>query len=434
MTDQTPTNQKPIDPNSRANRTHHVVLFGATGFVGKLTAIYLADHAPAGTRIALAGRNLDKLEATRKELAADHPTAADFPLIVADSTDADSLREMAESTRVVISTVGPYTRYGAKLTAACAAAGTHYVDLCGETLFMRQTIDEHNETARATGARIVEPCGFDSVPSDIGMLLLHEEAKKHSPSSLTDATMIVKMKGGFSGGTIDSFRSQFSEMDKDPKLAKLVADPYTLSPDRHAEPDLGEQPDHGFEPLDKYGHESAFAGPFVMASCNTRVVRRSNALLDYAYGPQLRYREFMYTGKGLKGRLASYAMGAGLRVGIKLVQNEKLRPKLSKWIPEPGDGPDEESRENGFFRTTHYGTLDDGTQISSTMEMQADPGYKGTSLLLSEAALTLALHEDELPTVTGSETGGGVLTPAAGLGLPYVERLRAAGVKLSTSS
>lgn len=422
------------DSQSRAHRAHDVVLFGATGFVGKLTAIYLADNAPAGTHIALAGRNRDKLETLRTEIAATHPAAADFPLVIADSKDEESLRAMAESTRVVISTVGPYLRFGEKLTAACAAAGTHYVDLCGETLFMRQTINNHNATAQATGARIVQPCGFDSVPSDIGMLLLHEEAKKHSPSTLNDATMIVKMKGGLSGGTIDSIRNQFSEVDKNPELGKVIADPYTLSPDRAAEPDLGKQPDHGFLALDEYGQEDAFAGPFVMASCNTRVVRRSNALLGYAYGPHTRYREFLYTGKGLKGRAMSYAMGAGLEVGIKIIQNEKLRPKLSKWIPEPGEGPSEESRENGFFRTTHFGTLSDGKRISSTMEMQADPGYKGTSLLLGEAALTLALHENELPKVAGSETGGGVLTPATGLGLPYVERLRAAGVKFSTTS
>lgn len=422
------------DSQSRAHRSHDVVLFGATGFVGKLTAIYLADNAPAGTRIALAGRNREKLESLRAEIAAEHPTAADFPLLIADSTDDASLRTMAESTRVVISTVGPYMRYGEPLTAACTAAGTHYVDLCGETLFMRQTIDNHHTTAQSTGARIVQPCGFDSVPSDIGMLLLHEEAKKHSPTLLSDATMIVKMKGGLSGGTIDSIRNQFSEVDKNPELGKVIADPYTLSPDRDAEPDLGKQPDHGFLALDDYGQEGAFAGPFVMASCNTRVVRRSNALLDYAYGPKLRYREFMYTGKGVKGRAMSYVTGLGLGAGINLIQNEKLRPKLTKWIPEPGDGPSEESRENGFFRTTHYGTLSDGTRISSTMEMQADPGYKGTSLLLGEAALTLALHEAELPKVDGNETGGGVLTPATGLGLAYVERLRAAGVQLSTSS
>ena len=421
------------DSQSRAHRTHDVVLFGATGFVGKLTAIYLADRAPEGTRIALAGRDEQKLEQTRSEIAAQYPRAAEFPFVVADSTDSASLQAMAESTRVVITTVGPYLRFGEKLTAACATAGTHYVDLCGETLFMRQTIDNHNVTAQATGARIVQSCGFDSVPSDIGMLLLHEEAKKHSPSQLDDATLIVKMKGGLSGGTVDSIRNQFAEVDKNPKLGKLLADPYTTSPDRDAEPDLGAQPDHGFVSLDEYGEKGGFAGPFVMASCNTRVVRRSNALQGFAYGPRLRYREFMYTGKGLKGRATSYAIGAALGVGIKLIQNEKLRPKLARWIPEPGEGPDEASRENGFFRTTHYGTLSDGTRIRSSMEMQADPGYKGTSLLLGEAALTLALHEDELPKVGDSETGGGVRTPATGLGMPYVRRLREAGVKLGTA-
>ena len=191
-------------------------------------------------------------------------------------------------------------RYGEPLTAACAAAGTHYVDLCGETLFMRQTIDNHHTTAQSTGARIVQPCGFDSVPSDIGMLLLHEEAKKHSPTSLSDATMIVKMKGGLSGGTIDSIRNQFSEVDKNPELGKVIADPYTLSPDRDAEPDLGKQPDHGFLALDDYGQEGAFAGlsswPAVtLVWCAVPMHSWTMPTV------KLRYREFMYTGKGSRG-------------------------------------------------------------------------------------------------------------------------------------
>lgn len=398
-------------------RTYDVVLFGATGFVGKLTAEYLAAHAPAGTRIALAGRNKTKLEAVRDDLGTD------WPLLEADSFHPDALAELATSTTTVISTVGPYYRFGLPLVGECARAGTHYVDLCGEVAFMRRSIDEYHELAQSTGAKIVHACGFDSVPSDIGMYLLHRAAAEAGAGPIESATMIVKMKGGLSGGTIDSMRQQMLATKKDPALGKLLADPYSLSPDRAAEADLGPQKDLGTVDLDQFGITDGKGGPFIMASSNTRVVRRSNALLGHSYGPRLRYSEYVYMGTGFAGKKNTWSMMAGLAALVFTLTRPKTRKFFSRWIPEPGEGPTKEQRENGFFSTTTYGKTSDGQTFSATTGLKADPGYKGTSLMLSEAALTLALDAPEGP--------GGVLTPASGLGDAYIDRLRAAGMRLS---
>ncbi|MGP5658784.1 saccharopine dehydrogenase family protein [Corynebacterium falsenii] len=415
--------------------TYDIVLFGATGFVGALTAEYLAGHAPQDLRIALAGRNRAKLEDTRRNLAASHPRAERFGLVIADSSDAESLRALAGSARVVISTVGPYFRYGLPLVEACAKAGTHYVDLSGEVLFMRESIRLYHDAAKNSGARIVHACGFDSVPSDMGMLLLHQLAQQVG-EPLESATMIVRMKGGVSGGTVDSMREQFKVTKADKELARAVARPYTLSPDPESEPDVGKQEDFGIIRTDSVGGRAdGWAGPFVMAGANTRVVRRSNALLSHAYGPQLTYSEYMATGTGLKGRARSYALAGGLGVAMVALNAPKLRGVLSRWVPEPGEGPSVEDRDNGFFSTTHYGTTAGGTMLSATMSLDADPGYKGTSLMLGEAALTLAVDTEDLPHECAADhqgpTGGGVLTPATGLGLAYARRLAEAGMRMS---
>ena len=215
-------------------REHDIVLYGATGFVGVLTAKYLAEQAPADVRIALGGRSEEKLERTRDELGVD------WPLVVAEGQDRDAIAALAESARVVATTVGPYFKYGKPLVEACAAAGTHYADLTGEVLFMRWSIDAADEAARASGARIVHTCGFDSIPSDIGTLLLHEVAQAEGLGDLEETTYVVKsMRGGASGGTIDSLRTAVDTVKKDSSSRKILADPYALSPNRDAEPDLG---------------------------------------------------------------------------------------------------------------------------------------------------------------------------------------------------
>lgn len=425
-------------PSRSFDRSFDITLMGATGFVGALTAGYLAANAPADVRIALAGRNQTKLEALREQLAAKHPRAKEFPLVIADSSDNRSLEKLVRDTRVVISTVGPYYRHGFPLVRECATHGTHYVDLAGEALFMRESADSYHDRATASGARIVHACGFDSVPSDLGMLLLGQTASENK-DSLKSATMIVKMKGGLSGGTIDSMREQFAAAKGSQEKKRLLADPYTLSPDRAKEPDLGKQPDFGVVRESDIGGASAsdgedvWAGPFIMAGSNTRVVRRSNALLGYEYGDKLRYSEYQYTGKGLKGRMRAFTMGAVLGTAVAALNQDKLRTFLSRWVPEPGEGPTEAERDAGFFHAKHYGVGAGGSTYTNTISLDADPGYKGTSLMLSEAALTLVLCDAELPTGSAyqGKTGGGVLTPATGLGMPYVRRLGDAGMRFS---
>ena len=389
-----------------------VVLYGATGFVGKLTAEYLADAAPAEARIGLAGRSQEKLERVRGELG---PRAADWPLIVADSQDLAALTAMVERTTAVATTVGPYRAYGMPLVEACSKTGTHYADLTGETLFMRETIDRFDSTARESGARIVHTCGFDSVPSDIGMLVLHEAA-----GELADATLVVRrMRGGVSGGTLASLKGTVDEVKRDRSLVKLLGDPYALSPDRAAEPSLGDEGDlRGAEHSAELG---TWLGPFVMAQVNTRVVRRSNALQEWAYGRGLRYREVMAFGSGVAGRAKALGMGGGLVALSAGLAMPPSRWVLDRILPDPGEGPKEDLVRNGFYEIEIHARTPDGARWMCDVKAKGDPGYGATRVILGEAALALGLDGEKLPDRVG------VLTPATGIGLHLAERLRAAG-------
>ena len=392
-----------------AERELDVVVYGATGFVGRLTAEYLAEAAPEGTRIGLGGRSAEKLERLRSELGVD------WPLVVADSQDAGAVGELAQRTKVVATTVGPYAKYGFPLVEACATAGTHYADLTGETLFMREVIDRYDATAKASGARIVHNCGFDSIPSDIGTLLLHEAA-----GELEETTLVVRrMKAGVSGGTLDSAKTTVDAVKKDRSLMKVLGDPYALSPDRAQEPDLGDEGDlRGVEHSDELG---TWLGPFVMAGVNTRVVRRSNALQDWAYGRRFRYREVMAFGDGISGRLRALAVAGGtgaLMAGLALPPSRFV---LDHVLPDPGEGPKEEMVRKGFFHIEIHGRTPSGERWVCTVMAQGDPGYGATRVMLAESALCLALDEDRLPDRAG------VLTPATAMGTPLAERLRAAG-------
>lgn len=405
-----------------SSREHDIVVYGATGFVGKLTAAYLASHAPANTSIALAGRSLSKLEEVRRSLPA---SAAEWPLIQADAADTDALRTMAESTRVVITTVGPYAKYGLPLTTACAEAGTDYVDLTGEVLFTRESIDTNEEIARRTGARIVHACGFDSIPSDLGVHVLHAAVAADGAGELTDTTLVVtSMRGGVSGGTIDSLRTQIEVVKKDKKLRRLAASPYTLSPDRSREPDLGRQSDVQLvDGKDIAPGVKGWKAPFVMASANTRVVRRSNALRDWAYGRKFRYREVMSVGSSVASPLVAGAVSAGLgaMVFAMTVAPKKL---LDRVLVAPGSGPSTKAQENGHFTVDIYTTTTTGARYRSRVKAKGDPGYKATSVMLSESALALAFDRDRLPDAAG------VLTPATAIGDALVTRLRDAGFEI----
>ncbi|BCJ49425.1 hypothetical protein Asp14428_09000 [Actinoplanes sp. NBRC 14428] len=404
-------------------RDHDIVVYGATGFVGVLVAEYLAAHAPAGTRIALAGRSADRLAAVRDRLGVD------WPVIVADAHDTDRLAAMAASTRVVATTAGPYAKYGRALAHACAAAGTDYADLTGEVLFARRSIDENDELARSTGARIVHSCGFDSIPSDLGVHVLHRRVAADGAGELTDTTLVVtRLRGGFSGGTIDSLRHQLDAVRKDRDLRRIAASPYSLSPDRSAEPDLGRQED--LVTLRGPEVDPALRGslaPFVMAPYNTRVVRRSNALRQFAYGRSFRYREATSVGTSP----LSPVIAAGTKTGlVALAAGLSMPPTrfvLDRLLPKPGEGPDEETRRTGHFTMDIFTRTTTGARYTARFRAKGDPGYAATALMFGEAALALAVDRDSLPP-----SGGGVLTPATALGDVLVDRLRAAGVEITS--
>jgi len=396
-------------------RTHDLVVYGATGFVGRLLAAYLAGAAPAGLRIALAGRSRSRLEQVRGELPA---AARDWPLVEADSTDAASLAALAASTRVLATTVGPYLRHGLPVVEACARAGTHYADLTGEVLFVRRAIDATDAVARDTGARIVHACGYDSIPSDLSVLLLAERARGDGAGGLHDVQLVATARGGVSGGTVDSVRAQFEELGRDTTARRVVGDPYALSPDRDAEPDIRQPRDAGPPSRTPDGRWTA---PFVMAPFNTRVVRRSNALQDWAYGRGLRYGEVMGCGWGIPGAAAATAITAALAGFAAAMSLPPTRSLLDRVLPDPGSGPGEQTRARGWFRMEVDATTGSGRRYRATAAGQGDPGYAATAVMLGETVLGLALDGDRLPDRAGS------LTPATALGPVLVERLRAAG-------
>ncbi|RAJ66868.1 short subunit dehydrogenase-like uncharacterized protein [Streptomyces sp. Amel2xB2] len=406
-------------------RQSDVAVYGATGFVGGLVARHLARSAPEGTRVALAGRSRAKLEAVRESLG---ERARGWPLFTADAADRSALRELAESARVVVTTVGPYAEYGRTLVEVCAQAGTDYVDLCGEALFVRESIDAHHATAAATGARIVHACGFDSIPSDLNVHLLHERVRADGSGELADTTSVLTaVRGGVSGGTVDSLRRQIDHMKRDREARRLVADPYSLSPDRAAEPELGRQSDllltrAAAADLPLRG----VLAPFAMAPFNTRVVRRSSALRGHAYGARFRYREAMRVGPPSLSPLVAVGTAGVLGALVTGLALRPVRPLLDRVLPDPGDGPDERTREQGHFTFDTFAVTTDGTRYTARFRAQGDPGYAATAVMLGESALALVRDRYALP-----EYGGGVLTPATGLGDALVRRLRAAGMTLA---
>jgi short subunit dehydrogenase-like uncharacterized protein len=397
------------------DREYDLVLYGASGYAGALTAAHLAEHAPPGTRVALAGRSRERLAAARDGLP---PAGRAWPLIEADATDPASLAALAGATRVVATTVGPYARYGLPLVEACARAGTHYADLTGEVLFVREAVDRYDALARGTGARIVHACGYDSIPSDLAVLLLHQRAAADGAGDLRDVRLVATARGGFSGGTVDSIRGQVDTMRRDPAARRLVADPFGLSPDRAVEPDTP-QPADAARPTRLA--DGRWVAPFVMAPFNTRIVRRSNALQGHAYGRGLRYGELMGCGQGPVGAATAVAATAGLVAFAAAMVVPPTRALLDRVLPAPGSGPSAEARERGWFRATVDAETDGGRRYRAEVAGRGDPGYAATAVMLGQSALALALDGGRLPDRAGS------LTPATALGGVLVERLRAAG-------
>jgi short subunit dehydrogenase-like uncharacterized protein len=411
-----------------AQREFDIVLYGATGFVGKLTAEYLATAA-GGARIALAGRSPDRLLAVRETLG---EAAQSWPLISADASQPSTLNALAARTQVVVTTVGPYAKYGLPLVAACAAAGTDYADLTGEANFIRESIDLYHKQAVDTGARIVHSCGFDSIPSDLTVFALYRRAEHDQAGQLGDTNLVVRsFAGGVSGGTVASMIELMRAASDDPELRRVMNDPYTLTPDRAAEPELGPQPDARW----RRGAEIApelkgyWTGAFVMAPANTRIVRRTNALMDYAYGRRFEYAEQMSLGRSFAAPVAAAVATGGnaavFGLGTRYF-NRLPRSLVERIAPKPGTGPSERAREQGHYTVETYTTTATGVRYRATMSQKGDPGYKATSVLLGESGLALALDRDRLSDLRG------VLTPAAAMGDALMGRFSGAGVTLET--
>lgn len=405
-----------------------IMVFGATGYVGKLTAGYLA-RSGSGLQIALAGRSQTRLEAVRNSLGG---RAKNWPLVVADVDQPSSLDAMASRSRLVLNAVGPYTRYGLPVVAACAGAGTDYIDLTGEVPFVRRSIDQSHRRAKKSGARIVHSCGFDSIPSDLTVYALSRRAAADGAGELADTTLVLRdYSGGYAGGSVATMVDLMRLTSSEPVVRQMLDDPYSLSPDRAAEPDLGRQVDLPLLP----GHEVApelaglWTSGYVMALYNTRCVRRSNALMKWAYGRSFRYTETLIMGSFPGAALAGAMFNAGIATASRFGGNYlRMLPTglVDRMTPAAGTGNDMGSR--GHYRVETYATTTTGRRYRATIAQPADPGYSATALLAGESALALLLDRDRLPDRHG------VLTPASAMGDVLLDRLPAAGVTLETVS
>ena len=373
-----------------------IIVYGATGYTGRLVAEYLSQEYAddSGLRWAMAGRSQSKLEAVRDEINAP----ADTPLVVADTGDADSLRAMAERTRVVLTTVGPYQLYGSDLVRICAETGTDYVDLCGEPAWMRQMIDAHGETAKQSGARIVFSCGFDSIPFDLGVYFLQKAAKEKFGAALPRVKgRVRKMKGTFSGGTAASLKATLAAAKANPEVYQLLGNPFALTPGFTGPA----QPPAAKPEFDE--SLGSWAAPFVMAAINTRNVHRSNALLGHAYGSDFVYDEMILTGPGEQGEAIAKAV-----TGDKSLAGDDA--------PKPGEGPTKEERENGFYDVLFIGEGADDKTLMASVAGKRDPGYGSTSRMIAESAICLVRD--------ATDTQGGIWTTAPAMGDKLIKRLQ----------
>jgi len=399
-----------------ADNHYDLIIFGATSFVGQLVCGYLAARYPAGSEFtwAMAGRNKTKLEGVRADIGRQ-----DIDLIVADADERASLDTLCRQTEVVVSTVGPYALYGEPMIAACVEAGTDYCDLTGEVHWIKQMLAKYESRAKETGARIVHCCGFDSLPSDLGVHVLQQEAIKRFDAPCTRVKMRVKaMRGGFSGGTVASMTALAKAMRADPSIRKELANPYSICPPGYS-PEVRQPSVRGVK---HDADANAWIAPFIMATTNERIVQRSNALSDQAYGADFRYDEAMMMGRGSKGRLSAYGMTLGLGGFLLGVAMAPTRALLERFVlPGPGEGPSPEAQKKGFFDIRLFGRTANDQTLTAKVLGDADPGYGSTCKMLGEAAACLACDVDDTP--------GGFWTPATIFGDKLVDRLQAhAGV------
>ncbi|MDO8455887.1 MAG: saccharopine dehydrogenase NADP-binding domain-containing protein [Burkholderiaceae bacterium] len=400
----------------KESRKYDVVLYGASGFVGRQTVAYFARHPQVkalGLKWAIAGRSADKLEAVRKDCGAPK-----VGVLVAEAHDTKAMDALARSATVVLSTAGPFALYGSELVAACVRHGTHYVDITGETPWVKGLIDRHHDAAERNGARIIPFCGFDSIPSDLSARLANEAMWARYGEACTSVKVAFSIRGGFNGGTLASLFNMLASGQ-----SAAMADPFLLNPEgvrpanaaAHADP-LGPRHDADF---------SAWLGPFMMSTINTRVVRRSAALLGYAEG--YAYQEYLRLGRGPAAALAATSLSVGSFTSQAALRLAPVRRLAQRLAPPPGAGPSEASMDGGSFRAQWVGHSASGKMVRGVIADKGDPGNRATTKMLCESALALALQLDELP---GGRRHGGLLTPASGLGDVLVQRLRLAGMTL----
>jgi short subunit dehydrogenase-like uncharacterized protein len=399
---------------------YSLVVFGATSFVGQILCRYLLDQFGDTVKWAAAGRSLSKLQTLQQELG---PKAAQLPLLVADAADVASLRALCGQTRVVVSTVGPYALYGEPLVQVCAETGTDYCDLTGEVQWIRRMVTRHEKAAKASGARIVHCCGFDSIPSDMGVFFLQQQAKQRFGAPCTKVKMRVKaIAGAASGGTVASLMNVVKEAAKDKQLRRELADPYSICPAQHGfsarQLDLkGAAFDPDFQ---------SWISPFVMAAINTRVVHRSNALSGKAYGKHFTYDEASLTKRGAKGFLLAQGMAVGMAGFMLAVAVPPICRLLEQHVlPKPGEGPSPKAQEKGFYDLRFFGQTEAGQVLRVKVTGDRDPGYGSTAKMLGQAAVCLAELSKE-------DCAGGFWTPSTVFGERLIPRLVAdAGLTFS---
>lgn len=403
---------------SQMDREFDVIVFGATGFTGYLTAEYLLNQYGLGDNLrwAIAGRSPEKLDNTRAQLQTD--TGVDttsLSTLVADASDLELMRDLASRTHVVCTTVGPYALYGSQLVEACALTGTHYCDLTGEVHWIRRMIDQHHETAASNNARIVFTCGFDCIPADLGTFFLQNEVRSRFGKPSPKIKFRVKgFKGGASGGTIASMVNMMEEASADPEVLRTMNHPYSLNPKaERSGPDGAEPTRPAYD--DDFDQWTA---PFVMGTIDTKVVRRSNAMLGYAYGKDFRYDEAMLSGKGPAGFAKAAGTAAFSMAAMGAMAIGPLRRLIAPRLPAPGEGPTPEDRKAGYFdiRFLAESPNDPSVKVGAQVTGDRDPGYGSTSKMLAESAVCLALDE-----LTGPV---GMLTPASAMGEALLIRLQ----------
>ena len=397
------------------SKKYDVVVWGATGFTGRWVAKHLADHYPQSDLTwAISGRNLNKLNETIAflEIAKNSEPSQ----IIADSKDESSLRELVLSTKVVISTVGPYAHYGSLLVRLCAELGTDYVDLAGEVPWMREMIDSYSEDAKKSGARIVHSCGFDSIPSDMGVFYAQKMARQHIGEPLQSLTYnLLKTKGGASGGTIASMMNIIELAVKDKKIRRLLANPYSLNPNFDFK-----GPDGADQARVVYSNDlKKWTTPFVMAGVNTRIVRRTNALLNFEYGENFKYTETMVVGAGSKNYIIAKSISAAIKTMVFTSITGPGRKLLGFFLPAQGEGPVVDPQDPGFYNIQFVGKTASGETFSTHLHGDGDPGYGSTSKILAESAVCLA--KDNL------SCGGGFWTPVSAMGEALMIRLQEKG-------